>query len=153
MPHPIQVRGIDHVVLRVADMERSIRFYREALGCSVEYVNEPLKLVHVRAGTAQIDLVDLDGPLGKQGGRGPGAEARNMDHFCVRIEAFDIDALKTHLSALGVTYGEPLTRFGADGVGPSLYLTDPDGNTVELKGPPTHPGPLASAQQGAKAHA
>jgi catechol 2,3-dioxygenase-like lactoylglutathione lyase family enzyme len=152
LAHPIRTRGIDHVVLRVADMERALAFYCGALGLAVEYRNEPLGLIHVRAGAAQIDLVDLAGPLGKAGGRAAGAEARNMDHFCLRIEAFDVDALAAHLRRHGVAMDEPATRFGADGVGPSLYLTDPDGNKVELKGPPTGPGPVANPG-GAKAHA
>jgi len=143
MPNPIRVRGLDHVVLRVADMERAVRFYCDVLGLSVEYRNEPLGLVHIRAGSAQIDLVDLAGKLGRQGGRPPAAEGRNVDHFCVRIEEFDTEALTAHLARHGVKIGEAGNRFGADGTGPSLYIADPDGNTVELKGPPMHPGPDA----------
>jgi catechol 2,3-dioxygenase-like lactoylglutathione lyase family enzyme len=133
----IAIQGIDHVVLRVVDLERMIEFYCRVLGCSVERRRDDLGLVHLRAGRSQIDLVPVGGPLGRPGGAAPGAEGRNMDHFCLRIESFDQQALVRHLEAHGVRVGEIKQRFGADGTGPSLYVTDPEGNVVELKGPPT----------------
>ena len=87
-------------------------------------------------GHSLIDLVGVDGPLGLKGGAAPDAGARNMDHFCLRIEPFDVAALTAHLIAHGVVPGEVRERYGADGFGPSMYIEDPDGNTVELKGPP-----------------
>ena len=128
--------GLDHIVLRTADAARMERFYCEVLGCTVERRRPDLGLIHLRAGAALIDLVTLDGPLGRAGGTGPGAEGRNMDHLCLRIDAFDAEAIATHLFANGVDSGEVANRFGADGLGPSMYIRDPDGNTVELKGPP-----------------
>ena len=73
---------------------------------------------------------------GRLGGAGPGPEGRNMDHFCLTIEPFDEAALRAHLADHGIAAGAVKKRYGAEGEGPSLYITDPDGNTVELKGPP-----------------
>ncbi len=132
----IKPTGLDHVVLRTADAARMERFYCEVLGCTVERRRPDLGLIHLRAGTALIDLITLDGPLGRKGGAGPGTEGHNVDHLCLRIDAFDAQAIATHLFANGVDPGEVANRFGADGLGPSMYVRDPDGNTVELKGPP-----------------
>lgn len=131
----IKIRDLDHLVLRVVDLDTMIRFYTEALGCEVARRRPDLGLVHLKAGRSMIDLVPVDGPLGKVGGAAPGREGRNVDHFCLRIESFDIEALRRHLAPFGVELGEPRKRFGADGEGPSVYLTDPEGNSVELKGP------------------
>ena len=130
------VQGIDHVVLRVVDVEGMIRFYQDVLGCAIERRKDDLGLVQLRAGRSLIDLVDVAGELGRKGGGAPGAEARNMDHFCLRIDPFDEAAIRAHLRAHGVETGELETRYGAEGDGPSLYIEDPEGNTVELKGPP-----------------
>jgi len=130
------VQGIDHVVLRVVDVEGVIRFYQDVLGCAVERRKDDLGLIQLRAGRSLIDLVDVNGELGQKGGAAPGAEARNMDHFCLRIDPFDEAQIRAHLRAHGVEAGELATRYGAGGDGPSLYIQDPEGNTVELKGPP-----------------
>ena len=130
------VQGIDHVVLRVVDVEGVIRFYQDVLGCAVERRKDDLGLIQLRAGRSLIDLVDVNGELGQKGGAAPGAEARNMDHFCLRIDPFDEAQIRAHLRAHGVEAGELSTRYGAEGDGPSLYIQDPEGNTVELKGPP-----------------
>lgn len=132
--------GLDHVVLRVRDPARMTRFYCDVLGCSVEKVQEALGLTQLRAGESLIDLVALDGELGRRGGAGPGPEGRNVDHFCLRIEPFDAGVLAGHLAAHGVKAQEVKTRYGADGYGPSIYVTDPEGNVVELKGPPERGG-------------
>jgi catechol 2,3-dioxygenase-like lactoylglutathione lyase family enzyme len=133
---PFTVKHIDHVVFRVADLERSIAFYAEVLGCVVVKQQPQLGLVHLRAGTALIDLVSLDGSLGAMGGAGPGADGRNVDHLCLRIEPFAADALLAHLQRNGVQPLKPIAvNFGAEGDGPSLYIKDPDGNVIELKGP------------------
>lgn len=132
----LRLLALDHVVLRVSDLERARAFYCGVLGCSFEKWQEPLGLLQLRAGSALIDLVALDGALGRLGGAAPGREGRNVDHFCLRIETFDEPALRAHLAAHGVDAGEVVERYGAEGMGPSLYITDPDGNMVELKGPP-----------------
>ena len=132
----IRVREIDHVVLRVRDADRMIAFYRDVLGCTVERAREDIGLYHLRAGRSLIDIVPVDGSLGALGGAAPGAEGRNLDHFCLRVEPFDADAIAAHLRRHGIEPGEVASRYGAEGDGPSLYVKDPEGNTVELKGSP-----------------
>lgn len=133
---PIAIREIDHIVLRVASLERMLAFYCDVLGCHVERRQDEIGLVQLRAGSAMLDLVPLDGKLGKAGGAGPGREGRNVDHFCFRVEPFDEAAIRAHLAAHGVEAGPVESRYGAEGEGPSIYIEDPERNTVELKGPP-----------------
>ncbi|MGE5169673.1 MAG: VOC family protein [Rudaea sp.] len=135
----IRIRDIDHVVLRVVDVDAMLRFYCDVLGCTLDRRRDDLGLVQLRAGRAMIDLVPVDGKLGRNGGRAPGAEGRNLDHLCLRVEPFDEAALRAELREAGIDAGEAATRYGAEGDGPSLYVTDPEGNTVELKGPPSAP--------------
>ena len=133
----IAPRGLDHVVVRVADLERSLRFYRDALGFPVERRLDALGLVQLRAGSALIDLVPVDSPLGRAGGGAPIANARNVDHFALSLGRFDEAALRALFARHAIPASETAERYGAEGFGPSIYLTDPDGNTVELKGPAT----------------
>ncbi len=137
----IAIEAIDHVVLRVADPEVAKRFYCEVLGCREERRVEAIGLVQLRAGAALIDLVGVDSPLGRSGGAAPGDGGRNVEHVALRIAELDEAELRRHLEAHGVEPGEVAERYGADGYGPSMYIRDPDGNVVELKGPPTRPGP------------
>lgn len=130
----IEIRGLDHVVLRVVDLPRSIEFYCEVLGCTEERRIEALGLVQLRAGASLIDLVDIDSPLGKTGGGPPKAVERNVDHFAVTLASFDEAAIRAHLEAHGVKPGDVSERYGAAGMGPSMYIRDPDDNVVELKG-------------------
>ena len=133
---PFAVERIDHLVLRVRDLSRSIEFYRAVLGCEVVRRRDRLGLVHLRAGASMIDLVSIDGPLGARGGAPAGTGARNVDHFCLRIEPFNEQRLVEHLQEFGLSpLGDAEVNFGAEGDGPSLYLPDPDGNVIELKGP------------------
>ena len=113
-----------------------IRFYCEVLGCHVERRVDDLGLIQLRAGDSLIDLVDVNGTLGRAGGAAAGSERRNLDHLCLRIEPFDEAALRSHLTAHTVAAGDVQRRYGAEGSGPSLYIDDPDGNVVELKGAP-----------------
>ena len=131
----IRIREIDHLVLRVVDLDAMLRFYCEALGCSVERRQDSIGLVQLRAGRSLVDLVTVDGKLGRAGGAAPGTQARNMDHFCFRVEPFDEAAIRQHLAALGIEAEPVASRFGAEGEGPSIYVNDPQGNRVELKGP------------------
>ncbi|HYD36045.1 MAG TPA: VOC family protein [Allosphingosinicella sp.] len=131
----IRIAAIDHVVFRVADIDASLRFYTEVLGASVEKVEERIGLWQLRAGTALIDLVPVDGQLGRMGGAPPGSEARNVDHVCFRVVPWDEQAILAHLRRHGIE-AEVARRYGAEGDGPSIYLADPDGNGLELKGPP-----------------
>lgn len=132
----ISIRDIDHLVLRVIDLDKMLAFYCGALGCTIERRQEAIGLVQLRAGRSLIDLVPVDGELGRAGGAAPGAEGRNLDHFCLRIEPFDEAAIRSHLQEHGVSAGKVESRYGAEGDGPSMYLDDPEGNVVELKGPP-----------------
>ena len=136
MSAPPKLLGLDHVVLRVRDLDAALRFYAGALGCTEERRIDALGLVQLRAGRSLIDLVPVDSPLGKAGGGAPDPAAKNVDHFCLRIEPFDAVALASHLRGHGIEPGEVGERYGADGHGPSMYVRDPDGNVVELKGPP-----------------
>jgi glyoxylase I family protein len=131
-----QIRQLDHLVLRVTDLAAMMRFYTDVLGCSVEKVQDDLGLYQLRAGSALIDLVPVDGALGSKGGAAPGKEARNLDHFCLRVDPYDADEIIAHLKRHGVATGPVVSRYGAEGQGPSIYAEDPEGNTVELKGPP-----------------
>lgn len=136
MTKPFSVQRIDHVVLRVGDLGRSVDFYRSVLGCEVVRQREHLGLVHLRAGASMIDLVSVDGTLGSRGGAAPGKEARNVDHLCLRIEPFNESDLVAHLERHGLApLGSAGINFGAEGDGLSLYFLDPDGNVIELKGP------------------
>lgn len=130
-----QVLGIDHVVFRVDDLIRMERFYQDVLGCEVEKRQDHLGLVHIRAGGALVDLVSVDGSIGRMGGAAPGQEGHNVAHLCLRVEPFDAEAIQTRMKSLGVPCSAPSSNYGAEGEGMSLYLTDPEGNTVELKGP------------------
>jgi len=132
----IALQGLDHLVLRVVDLDAMLAFYVGVLGCNIERRQDEIGLVQLRAGRSLIDLVPVDGKLGRMGGAAPGAEGRNMDHFCLRVEPFDAAAIRAHLAAHGVDAGPTESRYGAEGEGPSIYLSDPEGNVVELKGPP-----------------
>lgn len=131
----IRIREIDHIVLRVRDLDAMIGFYVNALGCAIERRQDDIGLVQLRAGRSLVDLVPVDGKLGRPGGAAPGKEGRNVDHVCFRVEPFDEAAIRAHLGGCGVEAGAVESRYGAEGEGPSIYLADPEGNTVELKGP------------------
>ena len=129
--HPFAFHGIDHIVLRVRDLSRSMAFYCDTLGCVLEREQPELGLTQLRAGRSLIDLVTLDGPLGA--GPPPGA-GRNLEHFCLTLAPFDEPALIAWLAAHGIAAHAPASRYGAEGEGRSFYIHDPDGNHVELKG-------------------
>ena len=132
----IRIREIDHLVLRVVDLHKMLAFYCDILGCSVERRQEEIGLVQLRAGRSMVDLVPVDGPLGSAGGGPPQAQGRNLDHFCFRIEPFDEDEIRSFLESKGVEVSVAGSRYGAEGEGPSMYVWDPEGNTIELKGAP-----------------
>lgn len=121
----IRPREIDHLVLRTPRPEVLVAFYCDVLGMRVERRVEHIGLVQLRAGRSLLDIM-----------RGEPGSGRNLDHFCLRIDPFDEDDIRAHLERHGVTAGSTETRYGAEGDGPSIYIEDPDGNVVELKGPP-----------------
>ena len=131
----IQIREIDHLVLRTERVEAMIAFYTDVLGMSVERRLDDIGLIQLRAGRSLVDIVTVDSEIGRKGGGPPGAQGRNLDHFCVRVDPFDEAAIRDQLKAKGVEAGPTERRYGAEGTGPSIYIEDPDGNTVELKGP------------------
>jgi catechol 2,3-dioxygenase-like lactoylglutathione lyase family enzyme len=148
----IEIRGLDHVVIRVSDLEVSLAFYRDALGCREERRIDAIGLIQLRAGQSLIDLVPVGSPLGRAGGAGPPPPevgGRNLDHFALQLASFDEREIRSHLERHGIEPGEVAQRYGAQGNGPSMYLRDPDGNVVELKGPPSDTGALSQAN-GAK---
>jgi len=144
----IRIQCIDHVVLRVVDLPTMLGFYRDVLGCTLEREQPEIGLFQLRAGRSLVDLVTVDGTLGRQGGAAPGPEGRNLDHLCFRVEPFDPEPLRAHLSALGVEAKDLASRYGAEGQGWSFFVQDPEGNQVELKGPSVAPASTAlSANQ------
>lgn len=132
--NPINITHIDHVVIRVTDIERMLGFYRDVLGCKLERGPGDGGLAQLRAGLSLIDLVDANGELGKQGGEPPDHAAPNMDHVCFQVSPWDAAMITQQLEQHAVEVGKVVSRYGASGMGPSLYITDPEGNTVELKG-------------------
>lgn len=138
---PFELQRIDHVVLRARDSARLVGFYRDVLGCAVEREVADLGLIQLRAGASLIDVVAADSRLGRLGGAGPAADRRstaagpNMDHVCLRVEPFDPEVITAHLVQHGAAPSEVRHVYGAEGTGPSIYVDDPEGNTVELKGP------------------
>ena len=128
---PFALKGIDHIVLRVRELSRSLRFYRDVLGCPIAREQPELGLTQLRAGRSLIDLVTIDGPLGA--GEPPGA-GRNVEHFCLTLAPFDEPRLSAWFATHGVGADTPAARYGAEGEGRSFYIVDPDGNRIELKG-------------------
>jgi len=130
----IEIRTIDHIVLRTSRLDEMIEFYCSVLGCTVEReLPSDVGLSQLRAGNALIDLVTVDSELGRAGGPAPTGSGINMDHFCLQIAPFDETDLLEHLSRHGIETGRFARRYGAQGFGQSLYIQDPEGNTVELR--------------------
>jgi len=127
MTTPFRVAELDHVVLRCADQARALDFYVRILGMHEERRVEPLGLVQLRAGRSLVDLVPA--PAGVQV-----PAVGNVEHFCLAVEAEDMAVVAGALRAQGVeVMGDPAERYGAHGMGPSIYVRDPEGNVVELK--------------------
>ena len=128
---PLAFAALDHVVLRVRHLPRMLAFYRDVLGCPLEKRQESIGLWQLRAGEALIDLLET----GEAAAADMDACQPNMDHFCLRLQSWDEPALRAWLESHGVKVGAVTTRYGARGSGPSIYILDPEGNTVELKAP------------------
>lgn len=137
---PFRLGHLDHIVLRARDAALLIRFYTDVLGCRVERDVPSVGLTQLRAGASLIDVVSVTGTLGQAGGEPPQAGGRhNVDHFCLRVDPFDAVAIKTHLARHGMRCSPVRDLYGAEGLGPSLYIEDPEGNRLELKGPAREP--------------
>lgn len=122
----MHISGIDHVVIKVADLDRSIRFYCEVLGCALDWRRDEIGLAHLRVGASFIDLLACETL--------PPDSIRNMDHLCLTVADFDAEKVRQHLQDHGVATGPAAERYGASGWGLSVYATDPDGNGLELRG-------------------
>lgn len=131
----IHIAKLDHVVLRCRDFDAMLAFYRDCLACPLERQEAELGLYQLRAGEALIDLLPIDSPLGRDGGNPPEREGHNVDHICFRIVPFDGEAILDWLDQQGIPHSGIERRNGAEGFGPSIYIEDPDGNRLELKGP------------------
>lgn len=132
--NPINITHIDHVVIRVNNLDNMVAFYQDVLGCKLERGPGDGRLAQLRAGLSMIDLVDAKGPIGRHSGDVADHTAPNMDHVCFQIDPWNISAVQEQLQLHDVAFGEVGDRYGAGGLGPSIYLKDPEGNTVELKG-------------------
>lgn len=127
-------KTIDHIVLRTDRYQELIKFYCSVLGCTLERsTSEQFGLTQLRAGSALIDIVDVNGKLGKTGGPAPRQTGNNVDHFCLQIEPFDESELISYLEGHGIMAGDFEERYGAKGMGRSLYLKDIAGNNIELR--------------------
>jgi catechol 2,3-dioxygenase-like lactoylglutathione lyase family enzyme len=129
----LRVTGMDHIVLWSADVERSVAFYRNVLGCGVERYEQ------WRRGDAPFPSVRLSPTLLIDVFPG-GAEdvgqttPRNLHHFCLAVDSDDLHATAERLRAQGVAVdSDVVVRWGALGDGDSIYVRDPDGNSIELK--------------------
>jgi glyoxylase I family protein len=123
---PLKVAEIDHVVLRCRNQSCMLDFYTRVLGMAEERRIERIGLIQLRAGASMIDLVPAAAPRIESG--------TNVDHFCLGIEAVDMDTAVKYLRENSVVIvGEPSQRYGARGMGISVYVHDPEGNVVELK--------------------
>ena len=130
----IKVKMIDHIVLRTQHLDEMIRFYSKVLGCEVERtLPAHVGLTQLRAGKSLIDLVNVDSELGRAGGPPPSGTEKNVDHFCLQIEAITEEDLKEWLESHGVEVGDFELRYGAEAFGSSVYIRDPDNNIVELR--------------------
>jgi len=136
----IAIQAIDHVVFRIVDLDKVASFYIDVLAARWEKKQEEIGLYQLRVGTSLVDLVPIDGKIGRTGGAAPADHGRNVDHVCFRVLPWDGDAILAYLNGHGIE-AEIVARYGAEGNGPSIYLSDPEGNNLELKGPPWAPVP------------
>jgi catechol 2,3-dioxygenase-like lactoylglutathione lyase family enzyme len=125
----VKITGLDHVVLRTERLAEVLAFYRDKLGCPVERTLDVIGLYQLRAGAALVDV--LDTTVFTVAKAGPGES--QFDHFCLSVAASSAAELCALLDAGGIRHGEPVERYGATGDGTSVYATDPDCRTVELK--------------------
>ncbi|PWK54101.1 VOC family protein [Silicimonas algicola] len=136
--NPIHPVGIDHVVFLVTDMPRALAFYEGVLNCRPGFSYPSLGMEQVWFGSALIVLWDVGHP-GAAAAVPPVLGGRNVDHVCLSCAPFSHDALRDHLAQHGIAIEREAIHGGARGMGASFYVRDPDGNKIEIKGPPEHP--------------
>ncbi|MDH3301406.1 MAG: VOC family protein [Acidimicrobiia bacterium] len=127
----VRVVGLDHIVLLCADQERSLRFYRDTLGLEGDRVDE-WRSGEVPFPSVRIDRTTIIDLFARSEADSPPPDGANLDHFCVVVEPVDLDDLAAH-DAIDVVRGPLDHLYGAQGYARSLYVRDPDGNTVELR--------------------
>jgi glyoxylase I family protein len=132
---PFALEGIDHILLLVSGMKPAVRFYTEVLGCRVEGELPQYGMLQLRAGAALMDLVDIAAPEAGWA-KPPVAGGRNVDHLCLALGIHDEAELRRHLARHRVEIIEEGVHGGSRGESLSLYVRDPSGNVIELKGPP-----------------
>lgn len=132
---PFALEGIDHILLLVTGLKPAVRFYTEVLGCTVEDALPQYGMLQLRAGAALIDLADISAPEAAWA-KPPVAGGRNFDHLCLALGVHDEAALRRHLARHHVEIIEEGVHGGSRGESLSLYVRDPSGNVIELKGPP-----------------
>ncbi|MDP5209583.1 VOC family protein [Microbulbifer sp. 2205BS26-8] len=130
------IQQIDHLVLRVKSLDIARRFYQDILGCKMERENPSLGLYQMRTGRCLIDLLPVDQQIERTGASTPEYEGRNLHHFCLRVDPFNADKIQSFLQERHISASPVEQRYGAEGMGPSLYISDPENNLIELKGPP-----------------
>jgi glyoxylase I family protein len=135
---PFSLVGIDHVVFLVDDMSRAMEFYAKVLGCVPGYSYPALGIEQVWCGAALIVLWDTTHP-GAAGASPAVPGGRNVDHLCIATSPFAPEAMRAHLAVHGVAILREATHGGARGMGHSLYIRDPFGNVLEIKGPAEYP--------------
>ncbi len=130
----LTILGIDHIVLRTTNLDAMLMFYCNILGCTIERETSPeVGLTQLRAGNSLIDIVTVESQLGKLGGGSPTMKNNNLDHFCLKIAVKEEAYIISYLNSNGIDTGKFSERYGAQGYGNSIYISDPDENTVELR--------------------
>ncbi|WP_286234918.1 VOC family protein [Thalassotalea sediminis] len=130
----LEIVGIDHIVLRTNKLDAMLHFYCNVLGCHIERETDKEQgLTQLRAGSALIDIVNVDSELGRLGGKAPTSNDNNLDHFCLQLAPINQAAIKQHFQNHQIQIGDFERRYGAEGYGDSVYLNDPQGNTIELR--------------------
>jgi glyoxylase I family protein len=126
MASPVKIAEIDHVVFTCRDQKKMLDFYTRIIGLLEERRIDQIGLIQLRAGRSMIDLVPAQAVTAHK--------SKNVDHVCLGIEASDLSSIAQYLTENSVeVIGEPATRYGARGVGLSIYIHDPEGNVIELK--------------------
>jgi glyoxylase I family protein len=132
MAELFRIKGVDHLVLRVKQLQPMLEFYQQ-LGCQLERQEVKQGLYQLRAGAQLIDLIPVDQPLGAAGGAAPGSQGHNLDHFCLQVQPFQPEQIRAWCQARQIPCSDVAERYGSLGFGPSLYIKDPEGNSIELK--------------------
>lgn len=119
-----EIKSIDHIVLRTTQLDKMLFFYCDVLGCVIENKQEAIKLTQLRVGDNLIDLLVVDESIQ--------AKHRNLEHFCLRIAPFNYPQLKAYFEKYEIEAKHFGNRYGSKGMGDSFYISDPEGNEVEL---------------------